>query len=86
MLQTTPHYDAAIVGGERKTLPLAVLDLIDPDITYGEVSSSGMTYYSQPEQLHNKVLDADVQYATLEQDYWCLDGSFDVPPEMGGVK
>ena len=48
MLEATQAYKAAIVGDSRMMLLKAVIEIIDPDITYGSVSSSGAEPFSNP--------------------------------------
>lgn len=87
MIESSAAYQAAITGDARRILLRAVVDLIDPDIVYGTVASSGQAVYSRPEQLHDKVFDAN-RYATAEHNRWGLDGSFgifaDDPAETPG--
>lgn len=85
MLNTTAAYKAAIIADSRKTIIRAVVDLIDPDIVYGDGTASGQTAYSDLTQLHNKVFETTEHYATLEQNRWTLDGSFALAPPSGEV-
>lgn len=81
MQQATSEYAAAIVAGYRRILPRAIIDIVDPDTTYGAVTASGQSRYSRPEQLYDKVFDMPVKYATLEPDRFRLDGSFRLYPD-----
>ena len=65
----------------RYTLFRAVIDVEDPDIIYGRLASSGAAAWSKPEQVHDKVMDTDGKYATLERNRWLLDGSFRLIPD-----
>lgn len=80
MLSHTEAYRAAITGSVRKMLIRAILEIVDPDITYGVVNTSGAAPWSRPEQLHDKELSANARYATLEWNRWLLDGSFRAIP------
>ena len=56
MISSTTAYQAAIVGDTRRIYLQAVIDIIDPDITYGTVSSSGMANVCKPEQDRKSVV------------------------------
>lgn len=81
MIKTSEAFQAAIVGSPRRIELLAVVDISDPDMTYGEVTSSGLAPWSKPEELHDKSYDTPARYATLERCRWLLDGTFAVFPE-----
>lgn len=81
MLECTDGYRAAIVGDTRRIFLKAVIDIIDPDITYGTAAASDENPYSKSAQLHDKKLSPPVKYATLEHDRWLLDGSWGIYPE-----
>ena len=82
MIKTSPTYQAAITADVRRMLIRAVIDIIDPDIVFGAVTSSGEEYFSQPAQIHDKVMTID-PYATLEENRWVLNGRFALLPESG---
>ena len=84
MIQTSTAYQAAITGDSRRMLLRAIIDIVDPDIVYGEVPSSGEAAFSQSGQLHDKVMDL-TPYATLERRRWVLDGTFRLIPEAGAA-
>lgn len=79
MINATAAYRAAITADARRILLRAVVDLISPDIVYGAVDSSGETIYSKPAQLHDKIFELGLPYASLERNRWLLDGSFPLP-------
>ena len=81
MLAITDGYKSAIVGDPRNMFMKAMLEIVDPDITYGTVNSSGAAAWSKPEQLHDKELSLNSRYATLEPGRWLLDGSFRLIPD-----
>ena len=81
MLSITDGYKTAIVGDVRRMLIKAVLEIVDPDITYGTVNSSGEAAFSKGAQLHDKELSLNSRYATLEPGRWLLDGSFRLIPD-----
>ena len=57
MIQSSAAYQAAITGDTRRILFQALVSIIDPDITFGVVTSSGESPFSQPAQLHDKNMD-----------------------------
>ena len=81
MLDRSAAYRAAITGDARRILLRAVIDIISPDIVFGETASSGQTAYSRPEELHDKVFDDPVYYATLEPNRWLLNGRARIFPD-----
>ena len=81
MLSITDGYKTAVVGDVRRMLIKAQLDIVDPDITYGTVNSSGEAAFSKGQQLHDKELYLNSRYATLEPGRWLLDGSFRLIPD-----
>ena len=81
MLNTSSAYYAAITGDTRRMYIQAIIDIIDPDITYGTATSQSVAPFSEPEQLHDKVLELDSRYATLEDNRWMLDGTFSLVPD-----
>lgn len=81
MLDITDGYKHAIVGDVRRMLIKAVIDISDPDMTFGDGSSSGAASFSKPAQLHDKTMELESRYATLEPNRWVLDGSFRLIPD-----
>ena len=81
MIKSTDAYRAAIVGDSRRMLLRAVIDIIDPDIVYGEVTAESQSKYARTEELHDKEFDNPPKYATLEENRWLLDGSWDIYPD-----
>ena len=65
MQTSTAAYQAAITGDSRRILLQAIIDIIDPDIVYGTVDSSGTESVIIPAQIHDKEFEL-VPYATLE--------------------
>lgn len=82
MIDSSQAYQAAIVGDSRRVLMKLVIDIIDPDLVYSGVETSGHTALSKPEQIYDKVFKLDTPpFATLELDRWALDGTFQIIPE-----
>ena len=82
MIDSSQAYQAAIVGDSRRILMKLVIDIIDPDLIYSGVETSGHTAISKPDQIYDKVFKLDTPpFATLELDRWTLDGTFQIIPE-----
>lgn len=81
MINVSDGFHEAIIGISRRMLGRAVVEIIDPDITYGASNGSGAAPWSKPEQLHNKALAKDRRYATLEPGRWLLDGTAQLIPD-----
>ena len=81
MLNKSAEYQAAIVGSPRRIELLTVIDISDPDLQYGAVTLDSEAPWSKPAELHDKILEAPVRYATLEKNRWKLDGSFQIFPD-----
>lgn len=81
MLEMTDGYRAAIVGDVRQMFVKAILEIIDPDITFEASSGSGISPWAKPDQVFNKVMAPDSQYSTLEPNRWLLNGAFWIIPE-----
>ena len=81
MIQSSEAYQAAVTGDSRRMLLRAVIDIIDPDITFTAPTSSGEAVFSRPEQLYDKVMEISPPYATLERNRWILDGTFQIYPD-----
>ena len=84
MLDATPEYRAAIVGDARRMYIKAVIDMISPDIIYGEAAGTAADTYSRPAQLHDKVFEAE-RRVTLEHGRWLLDGGMKLYPDDPGT-
>lgn len=81
MLNVTDGFKEAIIGVSRRMLAKAVVEIIDPDITYGESTGSGAAPWSKPAQLHDKTLALAPRYGTLEPGRWPLDGTVVLLPD-----
>lgn len=80
MIESSAEYQAAIVGSPRRIELLTVVDISDPDLAFGAVTTDSSAPWSKPEELHDKVFNPPARYATLEPGRWLLDGSFKVFP------
>lgn len=81
MLKVTDAYREAITAERRRMRLQAVLDLVSPDIVYGEVTAPAATAYSRAAQIHDKDIHGPARLATLEHNRWCLDGSWGLAPD-----
>ena len=81
MIDLSASYYAAITADARRVLLRAIIDIINPDISYGTVEGSGEAPFSRPEQLHDKIFALSPPYATLERNRWLLDGRFQIFPD-----
>ena len=81
MIEATSAFRSAIVGKTRRIYLKAVVDISDPDMTIGAVTSSGLAPWSKSAQLTDKDISAPPRYATLEKNRWLLDGSFAIFPD-----
>lgn len=81
MIERSAEYAEAIVGDSRRMLLKAVVDIISPDIEYGEVGSSSQSSYSNSNQIHDKDFSDPERRATLELNRWFLDGTFEIYPD-----
>ena len=80
MLKVTDAYRAAITAERRRMRLQAVLDLVDPDITYGGATTPAGESYDRPAQLYDKDYSGPSKLATLETGRWILDGTWDLFP------
>ena len=81
MISSSAAYQAAITADSRRILLRAIIEIIDPDITYEAATYSGQAPGSQPEQLYDKETELGPFYATLERNRWLLDGTFQIFPD-----
>lgn len=81
MIKVSDGFHEAVIGVTRRMLGKAVVEIIDPDVTYGSSDGSGAAPWSKPEQLHDKVMAKDRRYATLEPNRWLLDGTAQLIPD-----
>lgn len=81
MINGSEAYQKAVVADARQMVLKAVINIIDPDIVYGEGTASGQSAWSKPAQLYNKVFEGVSKYATLEHNRFMLDENFDILPD-----
>jgi hypothetical protein len=78
VINLSDDYKDAIVADSRKVGIKVIIDISDPDLTYGSVESSGTASQSKNAQIMNRVKQLDSNYATCELNRWELDGSFKI--------
>ena len=81
MIDSTAEYKAAITADARRILLKAIIDISDPDMVYGAITSSGEAPFSKIDQLTDKELFPSNSYVTLEKNRWLLNGKFKIIPE-----
>lgn len=80
MIESTAEYKAAITADARRILLKAVIDISDPDIVYGAITSSGEAPFSRADQLTDKEFSPVQNYVTLEKNRWLLNGKYKIIP------
>ena len=80
MIESTQEYKAAVTADARRILLKAVIEIIDPDITYGAVANAAAASFAKPEQLINKTMNTEGNYQTLEHNRWLLNGNSSFVP------
>lgn len=82
MITVSTEYESAIVGTSRETRAKVIFDVVDLDAASDASSSvTGEADFSKKDQLFNDTHEMSLRYATFENDYWLLDGSFYPPPK-----
>lgn len=74
MINSSAEYKKAITADYRRVEPYAIVDIISPDIGYGEVTGN-FAPYANKEQVHDEKFKNDKAFITLEFNRWILDGS-----------
>lgn len=80
MIESSAAYLAAITGDTRRVLLKAVIHIIDPDMQLTGGSADSLAPWAKTAELYDYRFTT-ARYATLEQDRWLLDGSFDIFPD-----
>ena len=81
MIDSTAEYKAAITADARRILLKAIIDISDPDMVYGAITSSGEAPFSRADQLTDKEFSPNQNYVTLEKNRWLLNGKYKIVPE-----
>lgn len=81
MISSTAAYQEAIVADTRRIYLKVIVDISDPDLTFGNIAYSGIaSTVCVKEQVRDKVFDL-VPHGTLETDRWILDGTMQIFPD-----
>jgi hypothetical protein len=81
MQTVTNGFDTVISGNNEQGAALVEFEILDVDSnTDASETVTGEAYFSKSDQIYNQVRFMSGKYATLEEDYWLLDGSFTLPP------
>lgn len=81
MIVVGPEFKQAVYAPIRKTAAKVSFEILDNDAYLDNTSIvSSEAEISRKAQITNKVRSMSRKYATFEQDYFKLDGSFCIPP------
>ena len=81
MIKTSDGYQKAIVADSRRMVLRAAVDIIDPNMVIVGGSSSGETEeFSHIDNIYDKEISVNGNYASLEWNRWILDGGFTMDP------
>jgi hypothetical protein len=82
MYTVSTAFKSAVYAQTRETKAKVEFELIDVD-AYDDasVTVTGEASFSKKDQVINLIRDMSGKYATFENDYWLLDGSFVLPPK-----
>ncbi|MBD5098287.1 MAG: hypothetical protein HDT35_01840 [Clostridiales bacterium] len=87
MIKSSDTYQEAIVADGRRMHVKAVVDIEDPDMVQGEVTSVEQEPgISRPEQVWDKNFALNAHYASMEPNRWILDGSYILRPEDAATR
>lgn len=81
MIESTSEYKAAITADARRILLKAIIDISDPDMVYGTITSSGEAPFSRDDQLTDREFSPAQNYVTLEKNRWMLNGKYKIIQE-----
>ncbi|MFZ3132756.1 MAG: hypothetical protein WA125_17045 [Desulfosporosinus sp.] len=82
MIPVSAEFKTAIAAATRQTKAKVLFHLVDVDAAEdATVTVTGEAAISRKDQAVNAFTDMAGKLATLEDDYWLLDGSFVLPPE-----
>lgn len=77
MISASDAYRAAVSADTRRTVVKVETDVTDPDLKYNDFSGVEESVISAHEQTLKNSYDIS-RYATLERNYWILDGSYEI--------
>ena len=80
MISVSDEYKQAIGATTRQTFGKTVFEIVDTTAKSDETTTAtSESPISDITQLYNDVRDTTVKYATLETDFWKVDGTFNLP-------
>ena len=83
MIPVTEQFKAAIGAASRQTKAKVLFRLVDVDAAEDTtVTATSEAIISKKSQITNAIMDMTGKLATLETDYWKLDGTFVLPPTV----
>ena len=83
MYTTSANYDSKIYATSRQFKGKLEFELVDVDTAPDATSTvTSENVFSRKVEMTNLTRDLSGKYATFENDYWLLDGSFSLPPEL----
>lgn len=81
MIEVSREFKSAVYAPIRKTSAKVNFEILDnAAYTDATLSASSEAPLSRIGQVTNKTRQMSNKYATFERDYFCLDGSFRIPP------
>lgn len=82
MIKSSKAYEQAVTADARRVYAKAVVDIIDPDMVRGTITSSGQDAdVSRLPQIWNHEFSHTANYAALEPNRWILDGYTQLLPD-----
>lgn len=82
MITISDAFKTSIIGDSRKTASKIIFQIVDTTaMSDASAAVTSEASISQKTQISNGALDMSGKYATFENDYWLLDGSFCLPPK-----
>ena len=82
MISVSNEYKTAVYAQERAAKAKLIFKFVDIDADIDATPTvTSEASVSEKTQLFNNVRDTKYKYATLENDYWKLDGSFGLTPK-----
>lgn len=77
MINSSDAYRNAVSADTRRTVVKVETDVVNPDVRYLDVTATTKADISVDKQLYNGH-DEITRYATLERNFWALDGGADI--------
>lgn len=82
MIEVSNEFKKAVYAPIRKCMARVTFEILDLEAFKDNTKKvTSETLISRKDQLTNKIREKSHKYATFEQDYFKLDGSFHIPPK-----